>query len=103
VTASGRIIPAQAMMIGSSPPHLRGRFMNLNNAVSHFATGVAPLVSGAIITQANDTAPLEGYPLAGLIAVGFATAALGLSFLLRPPHATSPAVTEAAELETALA
>ncbi len=102
LTASGRIIPAQAMMIGSSPPHLRGRFMNLNNAVSHFGTGIAPLISGAIITQSSETAPLEGYPLAGLVAVAFAAAALGLSFLLRPPHAPAPAATEAAELETAL-
>ena len=74
------------MMIGSSPPLVRGRFMNLNNAVSHFATGVAPLVSGAIITQSHESAPLVGYPQAGLVAVGFAAVALGLSFLLRPAH-----------------
>ncbi len=92
VTAAGRIIPAQAMMIGSSPPALRGRFMNLNNAVSHFATGISPLVSGAIITQANDTAPLVGYPVAGLVAVAFASAALGLAFLLRPAPKTLPTV-----------
>ena len=86
LTAAGRMIPAQAMMIGSSPPLLRGRFMNLNNAVSHFATGVAPLVSGAIITQANESAALVGYPQAGLVAIGFAAAALGLSYFLRPAH-----------------
>ena len=103
LTAAGRMIPAQAMMIGSSPPLLRGRFMNLNNAVSHFGTGIAPLISGKLITQASETAPLEGYPLAGLVAVAFAAAALGLSFLLRPPHAPAPAMTEAAELETAIA
>jgi predicted MFS family arabinose efflux permease len=101
--ASGRIIPAQAMMIGSSPPHLRGRFMNLNNAVSHFGTGIAPLISGALITQSSESAPLQGYSLAGLVAVVFAAAALGLSFLLRPPHATTPSATEAAELEAVIA
>ena len=103
VTAAGRIIPAQAMMIGSSPAPLRGRFMNLNNAVSHFATGVSPLVAGSIITQANETAPLEGYPIAGLVAVGFASAALGLAFLLRPAHKPTPPVEKAIPAEPVLA
>ena len=86
VTAAGRIIPAQAMMIGSSPAALRGRFMNLNNAVSHMATGIAPLIAGAIITQTNESGPLVGYPIAGLVAVAFGTTALGLAFLLRSAH-----------------
>lgn len=90
VAAAGRFIPAQAMMIGSSPPALRGRFMNLNTAVSSFATGVAPLVSGAIITQASPASPLLGYSEAGIVAVSFAAVALGLAFLLRPAH--KPAV-----------
>ena len=102
VTAAGRIIPAQAMMIGSSPPALRGRFMNLNNAVSHFATGVSPLVSGALITQANEGAPLEGYPVAGAVAVGFAAAALGLAFLLRQAHIHVPPREEAVRSEPVL-
>jgi len=86
IAAAGRIIPAQAMMIGSSPPLLRGRFMNLNTAVSSLATGVAPLVSGAMITQESQSSPLIGYPSAGLVAVGFAAIAVALAFLLRPAH-----------------
>ena len=99
LTAAGRMIPAQAMMIGSSPPILRGRFMNLNNAVAHFATGVAPLVSGAIITQADESAPLVGYPQAGMVAVAFAAVALGLSFLLRPAHKPTAAIERTVPVE----
>lgn len=38
VLASGRIVPAQTMMLRSADPKLRGAFTNLNTAVSHFAT-----------------------------------------------------------------
>ncbi len=103
VTAAGRIIPAQAMMIGSSPAALRGRFMNLNNAVSHMATGIAPLIAGAIITQASDSSPLVGYPIAGLVAVCFASSAIGLAFLLRSAHKPAVIVEKVDVHEPALA
>lgn len=99
VAAAGRFIPAQAMMIGSSPPVLRGRFMNLNTAVSSFATGVAPLVSGAMITQVTKESPLIGYPSAGLVAIGFAAIAVGLAFLLRPTHKPASLIAESLAIE----
>ncbi|MCU0703988.1 MAG: MFS transporter [Fimbriiglobus sp.] len=85
VTASGRMVPGQAMMLWSANPKLRGAFTNLNSAVSHLATGIAPMISGAIITRDDPHSPLRNYEVAGLVAVGFAAVALGISFLLKPP------------------
>lgn len=85
LTAAGRVVPAQAMMLWTADPKLRGAFTNLNSAMSHLATGVAPMISGAIITRADPHAPLDGYNTAGFVAVGFAAVALGVSFLLKQP------------------
>ncbi len=90
LTAAGRQVPAQAMMLWSADPKLRGAFTNLNSAMSHLATGIAPMISGAIISRADPHSPLVGYDTAGYVAVGFAAVALGVSFLLmkpaKPPH-----------------
>jgi MFS family permease len=84
VLASGRVVPAQAMMLASADPELRGAFTNLTSAVSHLATGTGPLISGAIVGEAYLGGPLTHYDTAGLVAIVFGLAALGLSFLLRP-------------------
>ena len=85
--ASSRVVPAQAMMLRSADPKSRGAFTSLNTAMSHFATGVGPLISGAIIGETYPGGPLTNYGLAGWVAVTFGIVAIGLSFLLRPsPH-----------------
>jgi predicted MFS family arabinose efflux permease len=88
LTAAGRVVPAQAMMLWSAEPKLRGAFTNLNSAMSHLATGVAPMISGALITRADPHSPLVGYNTAGYVAVGFAAVALAVSFLLKTPAKT---------------
>lgn len=85
VLASGRVVPAQAMMLASADPDLRGAFTNLNAAVSQLATGTGPLISGAIVGQAYRNGPLTNYGQAGLIAMTFGLSAIALSFLLHPP------------------
>jgi predicted MFS family arabinose efflux permease len=84
VLASGRVVPAQAMMLASADPELRGAFTNLTTAVSHLATGTGPLITGAIVGEAYPGGPLTHYNTAGMVAVVFGITALGLSFLLRP-------------------
>lgn len=85
--ASSRVVPAQAMMLRSADPKSRGAFTSLNTAMSHFATGVGPLISGSIIGEAYPGGPLTHYWLAGWVAVSFGVLAIVLSFLLRPsPH-----------------
>jgi predicted MFS family arabinose efflux permease len=90
LTAAGRVVPAQAMMLWSADLKLRGAFTNMNSAVSHLATGLAPMIAGRIINRDGDNGPLVGYDLAGFVAVGFATIALGISFLLKPQPAAIP-------------
>ncbi len=100
VTAAGRVVPAQAMMLWAADPKLRGAFMNLNSAVSHLATGLAPLLAGLIVTQSGEGEPLLHYDRAGYVAFGFAAIALALSFLLKAPgqKPTKPVLEEEAEL-----
>lgn len=84
VLASGRVVPAQTMMLRSADPKLRGAFTNLNTAVSHVATGAGPILAGLIIGEESKGGPLTNYWLAGLLAASFGLGALGLSFLLKP-------------------
>jgi predicted MFS family arabinose efflux permease len=84
VLASGRIIPAQTMMLRASDPAMRGAFMNLNTAVSHFATAVGPLITGSIVGEEFSGGPLTGFSIAGLVAALFGCAAMALAFRLRP-------------------
>ena len=92
VLASGRMIPAQAMMLRAAEPALRGAFMNLNTSVSHFATAVGPLITGAIVGEEFSGGPLTGFPIVGLIAAACGIAALALMFGLRPALAPNSAI-----------
>lgn len=84
ILASGRIIPAQAMILRASDPALRGAFMNLNTSVSHFATAVGPLITGSIVGEEFAGGPLTRFAIAGLIAATCGCTAMALSFRLRP-------------------
>lgn len=91
VLASGRVVPAQSMMLASADPELRGAFTNLNSAVSHLATSTGPLIAGSIVGEAYPGGPLTRFSLAGLAAMAFGLLAIGLSFLLRTaPQASRP-------------
>lgn len=90
VAAAGRMIPAQAMMLGACAPAVRGAFMSLNTAVQHVATGLAPTIAGAIITETADK-KLVGFPIVGLVAAATAAISLVLAGRLKPvPQHTGP-------------
>lgn len=80
--ASSRIVPAQAMMLRAADPNMRGAFMSLNTAVSHFATAIGPVIAGSIIGEEFHGGPLTHYWMVGLLAAGFGVTAMGLSFKL---------------------
>ena len=84
VLASGRMIPAQTMMLRASDPAMRGAFMNLNTAVSHFATAIGPLITGSILGEEFPGGPLTGFGIAGLVGAVFGCSAIFLSLQLRP-------------------
>lgn len=87
VLASGRIVPAQAMILRASDPSLRGAFMNLNTAVSHFATATGPLITGAIVGEEFPGGPLTHFGTAGIIGACCGCLAMILSFQLRNRNA----------------
>jgi predicted MFS family arabinose efflux permease len=89
VFSAGRMVPAQAMLIGTAQPRVRGAFMSLNTGVQHLGSGIAPVVAGLLITQTED-GKLTGYPLVGLVAAAAAAVSLVLAGRLRP--AAVPAV-----------
>jgi predicted MFS family arabinose efflux permease len=95
VFAAGRMVPAQAMLLGTAAPRVRGSFMSLNTAVQHLATGIAPAIAGAIITETPDK-KLTGFPIVGLVAAGTAAVSLVLAGWLRttahPVPAPAPAL-----------
>lgn len=88
VFAAGRMVPAQAMLIGVPAPRLRGGFTSLNSAVQNLSTGVAPMIAGAVVVRDAD-GMLVGYPIVGLIGAASAGVSLLLSRYIRPT--TEPA------------
>ena len=89
--AAGRMVPAQAMMLGAAKPAVRGAFMSLNTSVQHFATGLAPTIAGAILIEGPDR-KLEGFPLVGLVSASAAAISLILAGFLKPVSQAVPAV-----------
>lgn len=101
--ASSRVVPAQAMMLRSAQPAARGAFTSLNTAVSHLATGIAPMITGALMGRPIENGPYTGYWLAGLVAICFGGSAIVLSFFLKPaiePPQTTLLKEDAKELPT---
>jgi len=98
VFSAGRVVPAQAMLLGTAEPRSRGSFMSLNTSVQHLATGLAPLIAGGLITQ-NPDGKMTGFPLVGLVAAAAAAVSIVLAGRLRPAPAVE--VTESASNVTA--
>lgn len=100
VCASGRMVPAQALLIGCAVPRLRGGFLSVNTAMQHLATGVAPMIGGAMMGR-DESGQLTGYPVVGLVAAAFAVLSIVLIGRLRPGDATGvPVVPKEAGEET---
>jgi DHA1 family inner membrane transport protein len=82
VSAAGRMVPAQAMLLGAARPQNRGAFMSLNTAVQHLSTGIAPLIAGTLVTKHAD-GTMTGFPAVGLVAVLFTLISLLLAGRVR--------------------
>ena len=89
VFAAGRMVPAQALILGVARPEQRGGFMSLNTSVQHLATGLAPTIASEVLYRDAEGGPLLGFATVGLIAAGAAAVSLLLAYRLRP--AASPA------------
>lgn len=87
VATSGRMVPAVAMITGSALPAYRGSFMSINSSVQQMAAGVAPLVSGAMLSKGEGGAPLTGFRAVGLLAVTAMLTSIYLAGRLRSAEA----------------
>ena len=91
VCAAGRMVPAQAMMLGAAAPAVRGAFMSLNTAIQHLATGLAPVIAGAILNKNTD-----GFWIVGVVSAVTAGVSLLVAGRLKPvpQHTTSPVLNQ---------
>jgi predicted MFS family arabinose efflux permease len=85
VLASGRMVPAMALITGCAEPHLRGGFLSVNASVQQMAMGLAAAVAGQLITEGPGGA-LEGFGTVGVLA----SAAALLSVILAGRLRTAP-------------
>lgn len=63
-----RIVPSSALASAIPSAHDRGAFMSINSSLQQIAGGFGAVISGAIIHQKNNYAPLENYNTMALIA-----------------------------------
>ncbi len=83
VVVSGRFIPAMAMVTSSVLPQHRGSFMGFNSAIQSLCSGLAALMSGALIHRAPE-GQLLGYDHVGYIACGFTLVCILIVQHIRP-------------------
>ena len=95
VAAAGRMVPAQAMLLGASSAATRGAFMSLNTAVQHLATGLAPTIAGYLLTR-NPDGTLSGFAAVGWVSAGTAAVSLVLAGRLKPAPQQQPVAAAAA-------
>ncbi|WP_413942671.1 MFS transporter [Bdellovibrio sp. HCB-162] len=96
VSSGGRMIPATALVSGTSLPQNRGSFMSIVSCVQQMAAAVSSYIAGLIITT-GPNGHLDNYNVVGYIAVVFTFVAIYLS---RRIHAIESAPTKA-EADTA--
>lgn len=68
VVASGRNVPATALVTSVVRPENRGSFMSVRGSVQEMALAIASLVAGLIVTQQPDGS-LGNYPYVGMLAI----------------------------------
>src|SRR5205085_1039837 len=91
VLASGRMVPAMAMVTSSARPAYRGSFMSVIASVQQMAIGLAAQVAALFVRQPQPDAPLENYPLVGLVACSMTLVSVFLGRHIRPAAEAVPA------------
>jgi len=78
VLASGRGVPAFAMITASVESRNRGSFMSFNTSVQHWSAGLGSFLAGFVIVSDSDRA-LKNFGLVGAFAVAASIACVFLS------------------------
>ena len=82
VFASGRFVPAQAILSLSVPPHRRGAFLSLGGCARDLMAGLTTAVGGWMVTKTPD-GRIEGYDRLGWLAVASGFLSLWLASRVR--------------------
>ena len=82
IFASGRFIPAQAVISLAVPSQRRGAYMSLIGCSRDLAMGVTTVIAGHIITT-GPRGELQHFDLLGLLAIGVSIASLWLFLRVR--------------------
>ena len=64
-----RMVPSQALTTSVPDPKDRGAFMSINASLQQLAGGIAALIGGKIVLQANEHAPLERFDTLGYVVI----------------------------------
>jgi predicted MFS family arabinose efflux permease len=65
-----RMIPAIALTTSIPEMRDRGAFMSINGSLQQMAGGIAAITAGLIVSQPAKDAPLQNYPVLGLVVAG---------------------------------
>jgi predicted MFS family arabinose efflux permease len=84
VVTAGRMVPAMALITSCVVPQYRGSFLSLNASVQQFALALAALLAGAILGQADGSAPLTGFTTVGILGAVIMLVSAVLAGTLRP-------------------
>ncbi|BDA80469.1 MFS transporter [Leptospira kobayashii] len=68
IIVSGRMVPAFALVTSSVEPKIRGSFMSFNSAIQQFASALASILAGYILTE-EPGGELVNFEIVGMIAV----------------------------------
>src|SRR5262249_38093130 len=77
ISTSGRWVPAMALVTSSALPRYRGSFMSVIASLQQMAIGLAAVVAGVVVGEAEG-GEITGYSTAGLVAA----VSTGVSMLL---------------------
>ncbi len=64
-----RMVPSQALTTSVPDAKDRGAFMSINSSLQQMAGGIAALIGGKIVLQANEHAPLGRFDILGYVVI----------------------------------
>jgi predicted MFS family arabinose efflux permease len=89
VFASGRFIPAQAILSLAVPPRRRGAFLSLSSCARDIMAGLTTAVGGWLVVK-TPSGEIEGYDRLGWIAVASGVFSLWLATRVRDVEHSGP-------------
>jgi len=103
VVSGGRMIPASAMVSGTTTPQNRGSFMAIVSCVQQLSSAIASYIAGIIITKNDSSGRLDHFDVVGYIAIATTFAAIYLSRRIQAIEGTPTAGASPLRVDDSLA